>query len=91
MEEEKFMFQDGCFLKNESIRSPEAVIKEFYTIYDLDEVKILIWKLFKGAMSTDVTLFNLPEENDYVIFFVENFLMFNMAVHELSERMKPSD
>jgi hypothetical protein len=86
MEEEKFTFTDGCFFREEAIRTPEAVIKEFYSIYELEDVKIMIWKLFRGAMSTEAQIFKLPEENDYVIWFLENLLMLNIAVHEISKR-----
>lgn len=86
MEDEKFAFTDGCFFQENPIRSPETVIREFYSIYDLEEVKVIIWKLFKGAMTHDVQVFKLPEENGNLIFFIENLLMLNMAVYELSKR-----
>lgn len=86
MEEEEFKFTDGCFFQEAPIRSPEAVIKEFYSVYDLEEVKITVWKMFKGVMTHDVQIFKLPEENGHLIFFLENFLLLNMAVHELSLR-----
>lgn len=91
MEDKKIMLRDGSFLRKGPIKTPEAVIKEFYMTYDLEEVKIMIWKMFKGAMSTDISLFNLPEENDYVIYFLENFILFNMAVFELCQRWELSE
>lgn len=86
MEDSNFFFTDGAFLKGQPIQSPEAVIQEFYTIYSLEHVQVILWKMFKGAMSTELQIFNLPEENDFVIFFLENFLLLNMAVYELSQR-----
>jgi hypothetical protein len=77
----------GLLFKEDPIKSPEAIIKEFYVIYDLEYVKIMIWKMFKAAMNSDIQVFDLPEENSDIIFFLENFLMFNMAIYELHERM----
>jgi predicted transglutaminase-like protease len=95
MEDAKFAFTDGCFLKEDSIKSPEAVIKEFYTLWDIEYVKIMIWKMFKGAIdsesqvliSEDQVLI-MDEQFVDIIFFIETFIMFNMAVHELYQRIK---
>lgn len=87
MEEEKFSFTDGCFFRKAPIESPIDVIQEFYEIYDLEHVKIMLWKLFKAAMGTENSVFmNRDEEIDDVIFFLETFLMLNMAVYELNQR-----
>lgn len=87
MEEDKFSFTDGCFFKEEPIKEPEAVIKEFYDIYGLQDVKIMLWRLFKGAMSSENAAFvNPDEEIGNVIFFIETFIMFNMAVNELNQQ-----
>lgn len=87
MEEEQFSFTDGCFFKEEPIKNPEAVIQEFYEIYSLEHVKIMLWKLFKVAMGTENSVFmNREEEIDNVIFFLETFLMLNMAVYELNQQ-----
>ena len=91
MEPDKFVFTDGCFLKKQSIKSPEAVIKEFYALYDLEYVKIMIWKLFKGAMTSENEVFNLEEDIGSIVFFIENFMMLNMAVHELNQRKRLSE
>lgn len=97
MEKEKFKFTDGCFLKEDPIKSPEAVIKEFYRLWSIEYVKIMIWKMFKGAIdsesqvsiSEDQVLI-MDEQFVDIIFFIETFIMFNMAVHELNERRKRS-
>lgn len=87
MEEEKFSFTDGCFFKNAPIESPMDVIQEFYEIYDLEDIKIMLWKMFKGAMSSENAAFVNPEDEIAdVIFFLETFLMLNMAVYELNLR-----
>ena len=92
MEEEKFSFTDGCFFKEEPIKEPEAIIQEFYDIYDLEHVKIMLWRLFKGAMSSENAAFvNPDEEIGDVIFFLETFLMLNMAVYELNQRTIKTD
>ena len=91
MEEDKFSFTDGCFFKEESIKEPEAVIQEFYDIYGLEDVKIMLWRLFKGAMSSENAAFvNPDEEVGNVIFFLETFLMLNIAVYELNQRWESS-
>lgn len=90
MIEEKFKFEDGCFLNNEPIKAPEAVITEFCTFYSLEEVKLMIWKMFKASMSSQTEVFNLHKEMGDIVFFLENFMMFNMAVFELSKRLEPS-
>lgn len=91
MEEDKFSFTDGCFFKEGPIKEPEAVIQEFFDIYDLEDVKIMLWRLFKGAMSSKNEAFvNPDEEIGDVIFFLETFLMLNRAVYELNQRtIKP--
>lgn len=90
MEAEKFQFTDGCFFQKEPITSPEVVIQEFYKLYDLEDVKLMIWKLFKGAMSSENAVFiNPDEEIGDIIFFIETFLMLNIAVYELNQRWKP--
>ena len=94
MEDEKFNFTDGCFFKKEPIKSPEAVIKKFYTLWDIEYVKIMIWKMFKGAIdsesqlliSSDDEILFMDEQPVDIIFFLETFLMFNMAVYELNQR-----
>lgn len=92
MEENKFGFTDGCFFKEEPIKEPEAVIQEFYDIYGLQDVKIMLWRLFKGAMSSENAAFvNPDEEIGDVIFFLETFLMLNMAVYELNQRTIKTD
>ena len=92
MEEDKFSFTDGCFFKDEPIKEPEAVIQEFYEIYNVEHVKIMLWKLFKAAMGTENSVFmNRDEEIDNVIFFLETFIMFNMAVNELNQRTIKTD
>jgi hypothetical protein len=84
MEDDKFKFTDGCFFNEQPIKEPETVIQEFYDIYDLQDVKIMLWRLFKGAMSSENGAFvNPDEEIGDVIFFIETFLMLNMAVYEL--------
>ena len=81
-------FFDGCFFTEKPIKEPEAVIKEFYKIFDLEYVKVAIWRLFKGAMSGENAAFvNPDEEIGEMIFFIETFIMFNMAVYELNERL----
>ena len=91
METEEFVFTDGCFFKKQPIKSPEAVIKEFYTIWSIEYVQIMIWKLFKGAIDSEAQVFNVEEEILDIIFFIETFMMFNMAVHELNQRNKSSE
>ena len=92
MEEGKFSFTDGCFFKTALIESPEAVIQQFYDIYNVEHVKIMLWKLFKAAMGTENSVFmNRDEEIDNVIFFLETFIMFNMAVNELNQRTIKTD
>jgi hypothetical protein len=87
MEDNEFVFTDGCFFKTASIKSPEAVIQEFYEIYDLEHVKIMIWRMFKTAMSSENPVFMNPDEEiGDVIFFIELFLMLNIAVHEINQR-----
>ena len=91
MDEDKFSFTDGCFFKEEPIKEPEAVIQEFYELYSLEHVKIMLWKLFKAAMGTENSVFmNRDEEFDNVMFFIETFLMLNMAVNELNQRWSVS-
>lgn len=98
MEDEKFTFTDGCFFKEEPIKSPEAVIKAFYRLWSIEYVKIMIWKMFKGAIdsesqvliSSDDQVLFMDEQFVDIIFFIETFIMFNMAVHELNERKKQS-
>ena len=88
MKKKETAFGDGCFFTEELIKEPEAVIKEFYKIFDLEYVKVTIWRLFKGAMSGENAAFvNPDEEIGEMIFFIETFIMFNMAVHELNERL----
>lgn len=89
MEEKSFVFTDGCFFIEEPISEPKAIIKEFYNIFDLEYVKITIWRLFKGAMSSEnAAFFNPDEEIGDIIYFIENFIMLNMAVYELSKRSR---
>ena len=91
MEEDKFSFSDGCFFTTEPIKEPEAVIQEFYEIYNVEHVKIMLWRLFKAAMGTENSVFmNREEEIGNVIFFLETFIMFNMAVNELNQRWESS-
>lgn len=98
MEDAKFAFTDGCFFKEDPIKSPEAVIKEFYRLWSIEYVKIMIWKLFKGAIdsesqlliSNDDEVLFLDEQPVDIVFFIETFITFNMAVHELNQRMKSS-
>jgi hypothetical protein len=49
----------------------------------------MIWKMFKCVMSSEAQFFDLPEEGDEVVFFIENFIMLNMAVFELNQRWEP--
>lgn len=91
MGDKKFAFYDGCFLHEEPIKSPEAVIQEFYTQFDFEYVKITIWRLFKGAMSEENAEFINPKEIGEMIFFIETFLMLNMAVYELNLRLGKKD
>ena len=92
MVDDKFKFTDGCFLKDGPIKEPEVVIQEFFEVFDLEDVKINLWRLFKGAMSSENGAFvNPDEEIGDVIFFLETFLMLNMAVYELQQRWEPSD
>ena len=56
--------------------------------------------MLKGAVDSESQV-SFTEDDDQVlimdeqfvdiIFFIETFLMFNMAVHELSQRWKPSE
>lgn len=86
MNKKKSAFDDGCFFIEKPIESPTEVIREFYSIWKLEDVKINLWRLFKGAMSGENAAFvNPDEEIGEMIFFIETFIMFNMAVHELNE------
>lgn len=97
MKEKKFVFTSGCFLKENPIESPEEVIKEFYNLWGIEYVKIMIWKMLKGAVDSESQV-SFTEDDDQVlimdeqfvdiIFFIETFLMFYMAVYELNQRIK---
>ena len=91
MKEETYQLVDGRFLNHTPITSPEAVITEFCSLYDVDEVKLMIWKLFKGSVSSKTEVFDLQTEIGDMVFFLENFLLLQMAVFQLSERLQPSD
>jgi hypothetical protein len=81
--ENEFHFTDGClFTREEAIQDPEAVIAEFFKVYPIKDVKVMVWKFFYGAMTSNTYLFNLPDENSDLLMFFETFIMYNMAVYE---------
>ena len=83
------IFKDGCFFSKKRIESPEEVIKVFYDIWTQEDVNITLWRLFKGAMGSENPAFiNPDEEISKIIFFLETFLMLNMAVYELNLRIR---
>lgn len=89
MEKEDFFFADGClFTREEAIKDPEAVIAEFFKVYPIKDVKVMVWKFFYGAMTSNTYLFNLPDENSDLLMFFETFIMYNMAVFAFYERNK---
>lgn len=89
--ENEFHFSDGClFVREETIKNPDAVIKEFFSLYPIAEVKVNIWKFYKAALTTRVQLFNIPDENSNLLLFFETFVMYNMAVFEQYRRNKES-
>jgi hypothetical protein len=87
MEKEEFFFTDGCmFMSEEAIKNPELVIKEFFSLYPIAEVKVNIWKFYKAANTTRIQLFDLPDKSSDLLLFFETFIMFNMAVYEQHRR-----
>ena len=86
----EFAFEDGCFLINEPIKSPEAVIKEFCALYPLDDVKLMLWKMFKASLSSRTEVFNVQKEIGDILFFLENVLMLHRALFELNKQLEPS-
>jgi len=92
MEKEKMLFCDGRFLKEGPIKEPEAVIHEFYEVFSIEEVKVMLWRLFKGAVGSERSAFITPhKEIGDMIFFLEAFIMLNMAVYELNQRTIKTD
>jgi len=91
MQVEEFEFSDGCFLREQPIKTPEAVIEEFYEVHPLEEVKIMIWKLFKAAMTSKTEVFKLDKDIGDILFFIENFIMLHKAAFELTQRLKAPD
>lgn len=75
-------------LKEEEKKNPHLVIKEFYSWFDLQDMREILWDWLVAALSSESSTYNTGHARSNLIFIYEKTELLIEATYELNKRRK---